>query len=243
MREGRFDDLRVQGGTVILGKRVSLALAILGCVFLISPQVATAEPYVGLFVGAAIPEDKDVDATRRRDGLTILDGKLKDVEFDTSVVFGGKVGYFFTESRVFGGHFGLEFEVYHFRITALGFNELYRLPLLTSSNFPRGRLHPYIGVGLGILIANVETKTTLLDQQSELSDTSVKPGLQVLGGAKFFLSKDIALFGEYKFTHAGGFGFEGKESGTFLGIPATETIKGNFNLTTHMIYGGLAFHW
>jgi hypothetical protein len=71
-------------------------------------MVMAAEPYVGLFVGAAIPQDSNVDQS------VFGPVTFKDVGFDTSVLFGGKAGIFF-DTPVLGGNFGLELEVYHFQ--------------------------------------------------------------------------------------------------------------------------------
>jgi len=83
------------------------ALVALALALLLSPTIAAAEPYGGLFVGAAATRDTDV-------GLKLFPGTFRDVELDTSIVFGGKLG-FFLETPVLGGNAGLELEVYHFR--------------------------------------------------------------------------------------------------------------------------------
>src|SRR5262245_1351768 len=191
-----------------------LTVVVLALALLLSPCLAAAEPYGGLFVGAAFSHDTDIDQK-------LFPVTFKDVELNTSVVFGGKAGYFF-DTPVLGGNTGLELEAYHFRpdideqmvsvsgngftthtrfipfdlhVTAIGLNGLYRFPLLRSSDYPRGRLHPYAGVGLAAFIAHLETRTTGLDVNTDFSDTDVKPGFQALAGAKLFLTPHLALFG------------------------------------------------
>jgi len=232
---------------------------------LLSPGLVAAEPYVGLFVGAAITQDTDVE-----DKLVTIT-RFKDVGFDTSAVFGGKVGFFF-DPPVLEGNFGLELEAYHFRpdietqtvslscdgfcgtfrltgadvhVTVIGLNGLYRLPLSRSDEFPQGRLHPYVGVGLGAFIAHLETKTSVLDVSTNFGDTDVTAGVQALAGMRFFLTRHIALFGEYKFVSTDNFRFVLiSQPGTVGGMgPAGQLMKREFNLTTHMLQAGIAYHW
>lgn len=230
---------------------------ILGILFfgLLGFSPASAEWYVGGYAGVAIPTDKDVDIQASAFGLAAAD-TLKDVDLDTSAVFGGKVGHFFEGLP----SFGLELEVYHFRpdadqqtvqttlfpggtqiaaadiaVTTIGLNALYRLQLAKSPDFPQGRFHPYLGAGLGIFIANL--KTTVVTARD--SDTDVALGVQVPVGLKYFLIPNLSLFGEYKFIHTGDFKFELSE--TVLGVPVQGTIEAN--LTAHLIYGGIAWHF
>ena len=222
-------------------------------------------PTPGCSWGAAITQDTDVE-----DKLTSVT-KFKDVGFDTSVVFGGKVGFFF-DPPVLGGNFGLELEAYHFRpnietqkvslssdgfsgefrligadlhVTVIGLNGLYRLPLSRSDEFPQGRFHPYAGVGLGAFIARLETRTSVLDVNTNVGDTDVKPGFQALAGVRFFLTRHIALFGEYRFVLTDDFTFNLiSQPGTVGGAgPAFQISKREFNLTTHMLQVGIAYHW
>lgn len=73
-------------------------------------------------------------------------------------------------------------------ITAVALNALYRVPLARSADFPRGRLHPYVGVGIAALIAHFETRTTVLDTSTEFGDTDARPGAQAVAGAKYFVT-------------------------------------------------------
>src|SRR5262245_48395259 len=139
------------------GRLTMLTVVILVLALLLSPCLAAAEPYGAVFVGAALSHDTDIDEK-------LFPVTFKDVELNTSVVFGGKAGYFF-DTPVLGGNTGLELEVYHFRpdidrqtvkvsgngfttrgrlipfdlhVTAVGLNGLYRFPLLRSSDYPSG---------------------------------------------------------------------------------------------------------
>ncbi len=242
-------------------------------VCLLSPAVAVAEPYVVGYVGAALTEDNDLRTELELDGTPFVNGRARDLSFDTSVVFGGKAGYFF-ERDLLGGNVGAELDVYHFEpdlsaqtvrftgllagfngdlrtrlqsadidITAVTLNLLYRFRLLPGTQYPRGRLQPYVGVGAGAFIARLATETSPFDTNKDISDTDVRPGLQALGGARWFLTRNIAVFAEYKFIHTDSFSFSFKESGTIAGFPVTETARDRANITSHLFYGGIGFHW
>jgi opacity protein-like surface antigen len=232
-----------------------------------------AEPYLGGYVGTALTEDTDLRTELELNGVPFVNGRARDLSFDSSVVFGGKAGYFF-DKDVFGGNVGAELDVYHFEpnfgaqivrftgtfagvpgessprlqsanidVTAVTVNFLYRYRLLSGSRYARGRLQPYVGVGAGAFIATLETRTSAFDANKHISDTDVRPGIQALGGARFLLTPNVALFAEYKFVQTETFAFKFKESGTIFGFPATETARDRANLTSHLFYGGIAFHW
>jgi opacity protein-like surface antigen len=240
---------------------------------LLSPGVAVAEPYVAAYVGIARTEDSDLRTELELNDVPFVNGRARDLSFDSSVVFGGKAGYFF-ERPLPGGNVGVELDVYHFEpdfgaqtvrfsgtfagvtgdigtrlqsanidVTALTVNLLYRFRLLSAAPYPRGRLQPYVGLGAGAFIARLETRTSTFDTNEEITDTDVRPGFQALGGARFFLTPAIALFGEYKFAHTETFAFTFKKSGTISGFPVTETARDRADLTSHLFYGGISLHW
>lgn len=225
------------------------------------------------YVGAAVTQDKDLRTEVEVNGGPFVNGLARDLEFDTTLVFGAKAGYFFNRSLL-GGHVGAELDVYHFRpdvadqqvrftgllagvqgdthttvpaadieVTALTLNLLYRLALATDARFPRGRVQPYVGIGAGAFIARLATTTTPFDVNRDISDTDVQPGIQALAGARWFLTRSIALFAEYKFLQTETFAFKFRESGTIGGAPVTETARDRADLTSHLFYGGLGFHW
>jgi opacity protein-like surface antigen len=204
---------------------------------------------------------------------TLLDGTFSEVDFHDSVLLGGKVGYYLTHPVLgghFGSE--LEFyytepaasrQTVEFEGTASGLptttqlsiqgvdftvftvalNLLYRLPLLTSSDHPNGRLQPYIGAGAGAFIATMHTRTSPFDSNKRINDTDVRPGVQALAGLKFFVFRNVALFAEYRFVQTQEFTFEFKAEGTVGGIPMTERATDRADLTQHHAAFGIAVHW
>ena len=232
-----------------------------------------AEPYLGAYVGTALTQEKELRTELELNGVPFVNGRARDLSFDSSVVFGGKGGYFFAQD-VLGGNVGAELDVYHFEpnagaqtvrftgmfagvsgdirtrlqsadidVTAASVNFLYRYRLLSTPRYPHGRLQPYVGVGAGAFIATLETRTSVFDANKHISDTDVRPGIHVLGGARFLLTPHVALFAEYKYLQPEPFSFRFKESGTIFGFPATETARDRADLSSHLFYGGIAFLW
>src|SRR5438045_670421 len=111
----------------------------------------SAEWAVELFVGGAFTDSHSV-----KRGTT----KLADVDFDTSGLVGGRIGYWLDDSD----YWGLAFDVVHYRpdispqtlrspalrlastdisVIAGSLDLTLRYPLFTSPEFPKGRLQPY----------------------------------------------------------------------------------------------------
>jgi opacity protein-like surface antigen len=246
-----------------------LAIALL----VAAPRPASPEPYLAGYAGAAFTENKDLRTELELNGTPIVNGRARDLHFDTSPVFGGKLGYFF-DADLLGGNTGIELDVFHFEpdvsrqtvrfsgllagvtgesrtqiqpadieITAITINALYRFRLAADAEYPRGRFQPYIGVGAGAYIARLATTTSPFDVNKDIADTDVRAGFQALAGARFFLTRHIALFAEYKFVQTQTFSFTFKESGTVGGFPLTETARDRAAITGHLLYGGLGIHW
>jgi len=203
----------------------------------------------------------------------VVDGDARDLKFDTSLLFGGKVGYFF-EQPVLGGNVGLEAEAFHFEpdvrqqtsrftgslggfpadrqirvqhadidVTGAALNLLYRWRLAPEPDLPRGRFQPYLGVGLAVLIAKLSTTTTPFDVNTSISDTNVQPALQVLAGLRTFITPHLAVFLEYKFLQSDRFTFDFKVPGTIGGFPVQETARDRADVTSHHLSAGIGFHW
>lgn len=255
-----------------IGRRIGPGVCAIALLLLLATPAAS-EPYTAAFLGVAFTPSQDLRTEFELNGTPIVNGRLHDLDLDTSLLFGGKVGYFF--DRLPGpGHLGLEVEAFHFRpdaqeqtvrftgmlggasadtplrvqeanidVTGVALNALYRLPLAVSAEFPRGRVQPYVGLGLGVYIATLKTTTTPFDVNRTIEDTDVQPGWQALAGARWFLTPNLALFVEYKFLETQTFSFRFRAPGTIGGVPLTETARDRASLSSHHIYGGIGWHW
>lgn len=211
-----------------------------------APQI---DPYIAVFGGIAMPSNTDrrVDDNTLNNHFTVLDGA-----YGNSKTLGGKVGMWFPGTRRSSGlDLGIELDVTNFQpdiqagtrratgtvngipitgtstrasktdvnSTILAVNGLVRLPLYVSVEYPHGRLYPYMGGGVGM-------------QNSSYGSDGRAPhdlALQGLAGVHLLLTRRVALFAEYKFTHA---------QQTFTFGSQDQTI--NFNVS-HVV-AGLAIH-
>ncbi len=235
---------------------------------------AQAEWYLSGYVGGTFLNNEDIKERGTVDGDP-FNLTAKHVDLDSSIIFGGKIGHFFEGLPNFGleveaYHFSPDIDQQTVRITGtdagepvderdvipkadigvtgIGINALYRLQLAQNAAFPKGRFHPYIGVGLGIFIAKVKTTLEIEDEETEevigrikAEDTDTELGIQALAGLNYFLTKSLALFAEYKFIQTGDFEF--RLSGFDPATDTTVRSKGTSDATSHFFYGGIAFHF
>lgn len=205
-------------------KQATVILCSLWLVIL-QPRMALAEWYVAGQVGFNF-----ADGLRNIRGTGSLAGlEAPDFDIKNSLAYGGKVGFF-----PFHGAIGLELDVFHssphiknlddvpgihLSVTDVGVNLILRYPGLTWQ--------PYLGGGPALLISR------LGGSQTTQRDTDVAIGGNVLAGLRTFLTPNIAVFSEYKYTDAkfrfdGAFGSAGGFDGTYR---------------AHQVFVGLSYHF
>lgn len=204
------------------------ALILFGLGLLASP--ASAEWFADLYVGAAFTQKDDVSVSIPDAGLRVTEQS----DPGTSVSVGGRVGYWFDGIR----WLGLALDASYFRpgedldVYPISPLVMVRWPLQQSTEFPAGRIQPYIAIGPGIFVS--KTEFTVEEIGERLEDTSVDLGLDVRGGLTWLLARNVGLFGEYRFTH-----FEAEHEGTLLGLKTTLEAT----LPTHHIVVGVTFRF
>ena len=245
---------------------IVLAAAILGW----WPAAAQSEPYAALYAGIALTESVDLNTSLQITGSPVVNGRLLDLKFEPGAVYGGKIGYFFGKGIVgleaeayhfrsvlseqnarFKGVIGgnpvndmlVRVQRADIDVTVTALNVLYRVPVFESPEYRFGRFQPYIGAGAAVVIGELSTRTSPLDVNQDVHDTDVEPGLQVLAGARYFITPRIGLFGEYRFLHSQPLDFHFKAQGTIGGVPVSESAGDRSRLTTHQFVGGIGFHW
>lgn len=215
---------------------------------------ASAEWFAGAYIGVALPQNQALDITVPGDVFA-----LDDVDFDSSFTFGGRGGYWF-ETPFFGHlNVGVGLDVSYFTpdidvqivsgtdngvpgtflllpidvsVTPISFDLMLRYQLLTSTEFPKGQLQPYLTVGPTLFIASAEDTANFFPLNQDDTDTSI--GFKIGTGLAWFFTKNVAAFGEYRFTH-----FSPEFEFTFAGAPVTVDTDAN----THNFVAGMSYHF
>lgn len=196
---------------------------------------AYAETYIAGQVGTTVSaKAADNEIT---DPLFPAGTTAGNLDLKSSVVYGGKIGYYFESLKWAGveveaftatpdvkaqgvavtapgvGPLSLQQPQLDVRVTTLAFNALAR--------YPGDVLQPYAGVGLGVFFASIGNNQ---------SDTA--PGLNALAGLRMKVTQQVGLFAEYKYNRAA-FSFE--PSRTALGLDTT--------YQAHHVVFGVGYHF
>jgi len=162
-----------------------------------------AEMYVAGQVGANLPADlSDVQW-----GAGSATASGNDLSLQTSLVYGGKLGYYFDKLK----WLGVETEVFNatphlnqqnvilngvnvVTLPGLSNRVLTWAPVNVIVRYQAGSLEPYAGVGLGVFFSHLSA--------SGFSSSSTDVGLNTQVGLRYRVTNAIAMFGEWKYNWA-----------------------------------------
>jgi opacity protein-like surface antigen len=216
---------------------------------------ASAEWFADLYAGSAYTPRSDVTLIiNTPDGRE--DHTFHDLKWNTSAVFGGRAGYWFGTAPWYG--VGLDvfrfdanlptqtvsttigsatapatLQAIDFSITAVALDVVrLRYPFLANSEFPQGRLRPYVTAGPALFKTRVTNRGNgeLTTQPANDSSWGYKLG----AGLSWQLTKVAAIFGEYRYTHVHA---EPVLQGTITGA----RVPMPFDLNTHHLLAGVSF--
>jgi opacity protein-like surface antigen len=171
-----------------------------------------AEWYVGGYGGISVPGSlSNVTVSNATLGGGVTNARINDLELKSGLLGGVRAGYFL-ESRPW---LGLETDLYtqkpdvkqqtivggtssgnvfatslpetSLRLTVWAVNLIIRSPSMSEV------FQPYGGVGYGLFFAT--------GSQGGQSNTQINPGFQFVAGARYVLTPDWALFGEFKYNN------------------------------------------
>jgi hypothetical protein len=204
-------------------KLLAATLIGLACLVLDGRPVS-AESFGDIYVGPSFTESHDLKLNDRGVGRSTF----RDVDFDTSLSWGGRFGHYFDALPFLG----LAVDVFHFSPnispqsvhlegcfllggcgsgrggtgsfditeTALSVDLMLRLPLIKTADAPHGLLQPYIAVGRPLFLTTVDPRNTRLFRNHD-SDTDLSFGYKAAGGLAVQVYSNLVLFVEYRFTH------------------------------------------
>ena len=164
---------------------------------------AKAEMYVAGQVGVTLPHDLS-NVEWSAGGFT---AKGNDLSLHNSLMYGGKLGYYFDSLK----WLGVETEVFnttpHVKqqnwtigglnlgtVPGLDFRVLTWAPVNIVVRHQMGPFEPYAGVGLGVFFSRLSTEG--------FSSSSTDVGLNTQLGLRYRVTTNLAVFGEWKFNHA-----------------------------------------
>ncbi|HJV56356.1 MAG TPA: outer membrane beta-barrel protein [Methylomirabilota bacterium] len=224
----------------------------------VGTRPASAEWFADLFAGLSLTRDHDLKLNDQGIGQ----GTYESVEFDRSLAWGGRFGRYF-DSVPFVG-LALDFFRFYpdiggqsvqlrgcffpggcgtgrggtgsleVQTTAVSVDLMLRLPLWKSTEAPQGRVQPYVAVGPPFFITTITPRNTRNFRNHD-DDTDYSFGFKAAAGVAVQVFSNLALFGEYRFTHVS---------------PEVELHDANLNRTTlrtdldtHSALVGISARW
>lgn len=188
---------------------VVAGLIVLVMSIVLSSPTAYAESYVAGQLGITFPQSlSGGDVTQHGlAGFSVSDQAQKD-----SIMFGAKVGHYFSKTKWIGIESGLSFANPHIKegnLTLSNSNGAasgtfggvhHRMIIWDMATlifrYPGHRLQPYVGVGPALFFGKLSGP----DAPPGQSATAL--GLNVEGGARYYITRRVALFGEMQYHHA-----------------------------------------
>jgi opacity protein-like surface antigen len=169
-----------------------LAAVLIFGLLLMAPDPANAGWFVDLYLGAALAQDEDFIVRTSANGAT--GSETLKVDFGTTRMFGGRLGYWLADAD----WLGLALDVSFFQPDAAN-AEFTVVPIsfLYMFRYPKWRFEPYVAFGLGYFMTEVKASLDGI----EFSDTSGDGGLDLRAGLAIKVSANFALYAEYRFTH------------------------------------------
>ncbi|MBM4127091.1 MAG: porin family protein [Nitrospira sp.] len=167
---------------------------------------------------------------------------------EKSILYGAKVGHYFKAVP----WLGLEAEVYNttphikqqvatftgpsgssgsIELPGLHLRVLTFAPLNVMFRYHKTRLQPYVGVGPGLFFARIEDPALT----SNNTQSSMGFGVNAQAGVRYYITRQVALFGEGKFNYTR-FSFDETPAGIFnlFGFDADyKMFHASFGLSVH----------
>lgn len=207
------------------------------CLALSAP--AAAEGFIDIYTGGAFTENDRVSTP----GL--LGSSRRTIDFDESALLGirggawgeGRLPFIGGAIDISGFSPDLDGRAGSGDLAVIPHSLLilFRIPLVTSDEFPTGQIHPYAGVGPSLVVSRLDidagsSLASALGLGGGIDDTEVDLGVDARGGLDVLLTRHFGLFAEYRFTH---FRPTYSDGGRRLSL----------DLDTHFIQGGLTFRF
>ena len=174
-------------------RRLTLALAAVFAVLVVASE-ASAQWFLDAYLGPALTSDSKLEFT------AFNEEQRQDVTGRSSPSFGIRVGRWLDDLQI--PFVGVAFDVSYFRPSAdvqtipLSLLLMARYSFLKDDEVPEGRLQPYVGIGPGLFISNLNGTIGAMSGDG----TSRDIGLDMRAGLAYRFDINWAGFAEYRFT-------------------------------------------
>jgi opacity protein-like surface antigen len=202
-------------------------------------SLATAENFVDIYGGVAIPADENVTVHGSQGGVTLKTTEL--VSFDEAFTVGGRVGFWYTEANPSMDYIGFALDVSYFKTEAADDfgTDIDVVPItgLIMLRHPGDTFQPYLGIGGGLFISHIKQEVDLSvfgAGTKTASDTSLDPGFDARAGLGIKVHKNITVFGEGRYTY-----FEAKYKDTVSDV----RVKVETDSNVFYFLGGISFRF
>jgi opacity protein-like surface antigen len=202
-----------------------------------------AELYVAGQIGAHMPND----ASNVMVNVSGTQVGGSDLALQNSLMYGGKLGYYFDQVKLGKFNLGIETEMFiatpHIKSQAVTIGSitgtqpgllnrvLTWAPVVVLVRYQAGAFEPYAGVGLGLFFSNLIAKNNL--SANDISDTRTHVGLNTQVGIRYRVNQNLSLFTEWKYNHAN------IEHHGIGGIP----FSMSYDYNVHIVAGGIGYHF
>jgi opacity protein-like surface antigen len=168
------------------------------------PGTARGESYLDLFAGQSRTSSDNVSVTLRPFLWGTTERASRHVSFDPALALGARLRAWYSRALWLGG--GGEVSYYraqgdHVTVDAipLSLQLLVRAPLVPDPAYPVGRLHPYAGVGVSVIL--YRTRVDLAPEVShDVSAWSGAPGIQAMAGVAAGITPRTFLYAEARYA-------------------------------------------
>jgi opacity protein-like surface antigen len=210
------------------------------CLLAIAPVQAPAEGFIDIYGGWASTHAADIDVSISSSSLGFVrtESHTGKVDFGSSYTLGARAGGWFEKLPYVGiagdlSYFKAEDKTAEIHVVPLSLLLMLRYPLLKSEKFQHGRIQPYIGVGPSLFFSDPE-----VDFRPALPETvsgiSFDVGLDLRAGITWQFHKNLALFGEYRYTD---FSIDLEQTDILFGFAGNKEAMKTQLTTNHFLIG------
>jgi opacity protein-like surface antigen len=211
-------------------------------VICVKPTLIRAEWLADIYLGAAITDDSGV----KFETYFPRESASERTSYDTSFTFGGRIGYWLDLFHYLGfagdlSYFQADSGKVDFSIVPFSILFMFRWPLMTSEDYPHGKIQPYLGGGPSIIYydMSVDFRPAVSEK---VSDWGFDNGWDFRAGLLWQFHRSFSIFGEYRYTHYE-INYKDETEEWILGFEPRTRLKVETTLDTHHFLTGISFRF